>query len=475
MLYRLNKSRREPNVVDIVSKCTFDDKMGSLTCYPLRISNVDVGVEKALDVVGALCHLGTLEYWGHISMISVICEEDRTRTVDIGFSDLEDALAMWSRNGREWNGHHWDIQPISGVLGYCYIFRDPTPLKPLDWRLERLTACSIFEHTLQSHCENARQIEELQTALSRLATAHSQAPIPDAHLPPGMSLRTLLDGPHLFRSVSINQLAFSIPEPVLGRMYMTVKAEPAHWSFSSDHEIISGGFYRHGVYDRLVPRKKETWEMSGSSKRHLRDKDKIEAQPPPDMDSPAKSREMTSRERMFARRYTRSAAKKKHTAWNSSRLPLPELPTKPQGQTLIDEFMSIWEWYEECTSTVHNVAAAAGTLSIPTNAQDLGARVVQQSFLAACLSFAPGSRFKKLFGSEYTEIMTKVVQLRDSVPAQLSQDGTYSSIDFNVLSLTFRLTVLQAVGDTNESEWEVINEGASIDSEWSQMDSEMPI
>jgi hypothetical protein len=414
VLYRLNHSRRERNVVNVVHKCKFNDGTNSLICYPLRISNVDIGVEKPLDVVGTLYHLGAIEKWGHISMISVICEVDMTLTVDIGFTDLEDALAMWSRDGKMHRGRHWDIQPISGVLGMCYIFRDPAPLKPLSWRLERLSACEAWEEALYPNQNDKYLITQLRNIISILATANGLSPIPATHFPPGASLLTLADGPHVFQSFFIEPSLTQLDQSILDRMYFTIQATPEQWSFSSIHQARMGAFDRRGVYDRPKPPKDK--EQSKASKRHEKERQKILDQPAPDLVNPATSREMTSRERGFARRYTRSAAKIKFNAWSSPRLKLPPLPEKPHGQSLVDEFISIWQWYEECAVIIQNVASATGIHSIPTIVQNLGTRVTQQSFLAADLSFAPGERFKKLFGSEYTEIMTKIVELRDTVP-----------------------------------------------------------
>lgn len=138
-------------------------------------------------------------------------------------------------------------------------------------------------------------------------------------------------------------------------------------------------------------------------------------QPPPDMENLATSREMTSRERGFARRSTRLAARIKYDVWSSPRLILPPIPEKPDGQSLVDKFVSIWEWYEACSAVVQRVVSATGITTVPAIVQNLGTHVVQQSFLAANLSFVPGERFQKLFGSEYTEVMRKVVKLRESM------------------------------------------------------------
>jgi hypothetical protein len=99
IVHRLNHSRCESNLVDTVHKCKFYDEKTSTICYPLRISNVDLGVVKPLDVVGAFCDMASREQWGDIAMISLVHEVDMTLTIDVGFTDLEDALAMWSKNG----------------------------------------------------------------------------------------------------------------------------------------------------------------------------------------------------------------------------------------------------------------------------------------------------------------------------------------------------------------------------------------
>ncbi len=417
IVHRLNHSRRESNLVSSVHKCKFYDGNNSIICYPLRISNVDIGVVKPLDVVGTFRDLAFTERWGDIAMISLVHEVDMTLTIDVGFTDLEDALAMWTKDGRRFKDRYWDIQPISGVLGLCYIFRDPTPLQPLSWRLERLTTCEAWMQAMYPDEQDGSLITQLRSTISGLAVANGLSHVPATHLPPGASLETLYEGPHLFRFLGTYSFTTPLDKSVLDRMYFKIKATRTQWSSTSIHNARLGSYQRRDVYNRPEPC--EIKERGKAFKRHEKEKQKIQDQPPPDMENPAASREMTSRERGFARRSTQLEAKTKHAAWSSPRLVLPPVPDKVQGQSLVDEFVSIWEWYEACSAIIQQVASAAGINAVPKVVQNPATRVVQQSFLAANLSFSPGERFHKLFGSEYTEVMKRVVKLRDSV-----SDGT---------------------------------------------------
>jgi hypothetical protein len=239
VLYRLNQSRCERNYVDTVHKCKFCDEGSnhSIVCYPLRISNVDLGVEDPTAIVAGLHDFASSEGWGDIAMISFIHEADSTLTVDIGFTDLEDALAMWSKDGRKHRDRHWDIQPITGVLGTCFIFRDPTSPKPLSWRLERLSACEAWEQAMHPNQNESSLLKQLRKTISQLTTANGLSSIPAAHLPPGASLYDLYDGPHLRRLVGIQPLMTQLYPPVMDRMYSGIQVTPHHWSSISIHTL----------------------------------------------------------------------------------------------------------------------------------------------------------------------------------------------------------------------------------------------
>lgn len=242
VLYRLNHSRRERNYVNTVHKCNFNDRKGSIICYPLRISNVDIGIVEPLDVVGAFHYLATIERWGDIAMISLVHEVDMTLTVDVGFTNLEDALAMWSKDGRKYADRHWDIQPISGVLGIAYVFRDPTPPQLLSWRLERLSVCEAWVQAMYPNQNGSPLITQLRSVISQLALTNGLSPIPAAHLPPGVSLEDLYDGPHLRQSLWYQSLRMPFEQSVLDRMYFKIQVTPDHWSSTSIHNLRLGSF-----------------------------------------------------------------------------------------------------------------------------------------------------------------------------------------------------------------------------------------
>jgi hypothetical protein len=419
VLYRLNQSLHPQNYVDEIHACTFNDGQGALLCYPLRISNVDVGTVEPLKVVAAFHEMRGREGWGDIAMISSVLEVDGTLTVDIGFTNLDDALMMWTRHGKRIKGRYWDIQPVSAVLGLAYIFRHPAPLYPLSVRLHRLSACEVVEAGITPMGELNARLSQLRLILAKLATANGEAPTSSYHLP-----NEPLDDTMMLYSLEgydwAPTICHTLPKPVKKNMYMRIQSRLEHWTSDSYHDCRQGEYIRRGICYRTSKPATSSSAMKKFSRPVVSFEWKLINLPLRDLPNPSTSREMTHRERLFAQRATRWQAEIKFKAWHSAQLNLPPLPEIESDADFIDEMISLWSWYESCAMAVQFIGSAVAVRLVPDPALHIGTRVVEQSFFAADLSFGPSSRLIGVFGPDYVTIMQKVAEHRAPLHAHVA-------------------------------------------------------
>jgi hypothetical protein len=410
MLYRLNKSLCPQNFVKQVLACTFDDGHRSLVCYPLRISNVDVGAVETMKVVAALHNLASRDDWGDIAMISSVLEVDGTLTVDVGFTNIEDALMMWTKDGQRIKGRYWNIQPISAVLGLCHVFQHPPPLYPVRARLLRLSACEVLENALTPSYQPNARLSQLRDILARLAVANGEYPTSAAHLPANEPLEDTIARYGLEGHDWAAPIRHNLSKSARKTLCPNIVSKPEHWTYNSDHDLIHGNFARRGYY---FSRPKLRTSQKCSKSRDGQDW-QLTNRPPHDLPGPVTSRAMTRSERLFAQKLTRWQANVKLKAWTSVRLKLPPVPEAASGLELVDDLMSIWNWYEKCLRTVQTDGAAVGVQLVPDAALHPGTRVVAESFCAAEISFGPDLRLIGVFGPDYVEFMKRVAEQRAS-------------------------------------------------------------
>jgi hypothetical protein len=412
LLYRLNKSLSPQNFVKQVHACTFDDGHGSLICYPLRISNVDVGAVETTQVVAAFHNLAVRNGWGDIAMISSVLEVDGTLTVDIGFTDLEDALMMWTRDGQRIKGRYWNIQPISAILGLCHVFRDVPTLTPLTRRLHRLSACEVLENALTPEYQPNARLSQIRDILARLAVANGEYPTSAAHLPPNEPLEDTIMLYSLEGHDWAAPIRHKLSKSAKRNLSPTIMSRPKHWTSDLDHDLQRGNFIRRYPYPRKSAPASGTRITKKFSKSDAEQEWKLTNRPPRDLPGPTTSRAMTPNERLFAQKLTRWQAEVKFKAWHSAQLKLPPLPEALSGSELVDELVSIWNWYGKCLMAVQSVGAVVGVQLVPDSAVHPGTRMVEQSFFAAEVSFGPDSRLVGVFGPDYVEIMKRVAEQR---------------------------------------------------------------
>jgi hypothetical protein len=411
MLHRLNQSLRPQNFVDEIHACTFDDGQGALVCYPLRISSVDVGTVNPLKVVAAFHEISGREGWGDIAMISSVPELDGTLTVDIGFTSIEDAVMFWTRDGKRVRGRYWDIQPISAVLGVVYIFRHPASLYPLSVRLHRLSACEVVETAITPKFKLNPRLIQIRVILTRLAMVNGEAPTSTSHLPPNDSLEDTMMLYSLEGHDWCAPISHILPKSVKKNMYMRIWSRLEHWISDPYHDCQTGEYIRRGIYYRTKsitswPIVSFKWKLINLSLRNL-----------PNLSI---SREMTLREQDFAWMATRWQAEVKFNAWNSTLLVLPPIPEVENDGDFVEEMFSLWNWYDDCAIAVQYTGVAVLMHSVPDPTLHPGTQIVEQSFLAADLSFGPGSRLIGVFGPDYVAIMRRIAGRRAPLRVQLT-------------------------------------------------------
>lgn len=411
--YRLNAPvMHVPNAIRIQEAMLTSSSVPALSCtlqcYPLRISNVDVGSSQPHMAATLMLAFAERENWGDIAVISVQVETDGTISVDLGFRFIEDALVMWSQNGRLHRGRHWHIIPISAILGICFISRYLTaePL-PIPERLRRLGLCHALEERVYAEHDadwshHRVQLREVMNVLVNAWEYRVDWPYYPDHL-------QLFDQwKHIFiDGHSYGWDLFHKAQKVANWMIRQVRPTPAQWT--SKRALSST------IADPKLDDMHRNTGLRNSLLTSLQEMHQPQVESPPD----PTSANMTSTDVQLAIRTTRSHARIKYKSWKSSTLQLLPVPAKAEELPAVDQLLEIWHWYDSCATVVREAFALSGLSSLPATSNHTVSRVVEESFYAAERSFSPAERLKKVFGSTYTNLMRRIQESEDGMFAFL--------------------------------------------------------
>jgi hypothetical protein len=368
-----------------------------LQCFPLRISNVDVGSSQPHMAATLMLAFAEKEDWGDIAIISIQVETDGTISVDLGFRFIEDALVMWSRNGRLNRGRYWHITPISAILGICFVSRYLTaePL-PIPERLRRLGLCHSLEERVHAEHDadwshHRVQLREVMNVLVSSWEYRVDWPYYPDHL-------QLFDQwKHIFiDGHSYGWDLYHKAQKVGDWMIRQVRPTPDQWT---SRRALSST-----IVDPKLDDMHRNTNLRNSLLTSLQEMHQPQVESPP---SPT-SADMTSTDIQLAIRTTRSHARIKFKSWSSSTLRLERVPAKAEQLAAVDQLLEIWNWYDDCATVVREAYAISGLSSLPPTSNNSLAHILEESFYAAERSFSPAERLKKVFGSTYTDLMRKI-------------------------------------------------------------------
>lgn len=456
MARRLNRPVLEPHPAECIQECTFSAGT-SLTCYCLRISNVDVGSTSPQVALNTVLAIAETEDWGEILIISVNSEVDESWSVELGFRSVEDAIVMWTRHGKRHCGRHWDIQPVQAVLGITFVARRLQPTcRSLSERVLKLQSCQVLEEMLSQEDNTSLSSFRLIQIAEVLSTLHPDyATVDDSEQSTGPLIAQWAED---FVDTHDHGPLSSSPD-LLERMYPRVLSQPHFWKSTPLPSLWAGSSYEREVIPFTPSSKPPKPEPSKATKKHQRHRVNDAKRPAPDFANPSKSRMMTSTERGMCRKHTRRVAEIKYSCWVSETLRLPPVPLKTENQPLVDAMLDLWFWHEDCFNVIQNAYAMSGLSSLPPTSQNTASAVMAESFFAAERSFAPASRLKKLFGPEYREVMQRIDTISNGGPRK-----SYSQVF--VYYLTFLLAIATATAvshgvQSNEHDSTNINSSSS--------------
>ncbi|KAG8814797.1 hypothetical protein FRC19_001482 [Serendipita sp. 401] len=384
-------------------------------CYPLRFYGVAVDESDHSLVVESMLQMAHEQDWGEVIMVSVQPEFDGTMTVDMGFRYMDDALAMWARDGLQVNDGTWCIRPYWGLLGKVYIARHlQSRQPPLPIRVSRLRLCEHLEASV-SLLNNTR-LRQIQTCLSDLISQSGQ-PFPLPTFDVKMSLtqqwqKLLLCGHASTSPVDTANLPFRV------NMHPPLLMRQGSWSTSSG----SVSEYQQLTYDGPLAKVK--------AERTRRQHSKVNRQNATD--------DTKGRVPGQADRSSRYHAKKRFNAWNSSTLSLPEPPSKVNGASLVQTLVDLWDWHDECIVVIDDVLSAcspgAGDIypGFEASLNDRRAFIEYQSLLSARASFGPSSRIYGLFGTKFTILMQAIADRTHIQQPQTNNETFNASSDMEM-------------------------------------------
>jgi hypothetical protein len=422
-----------------------------LLCYPVRVSNITspFTIQEMLTAI-------EVHNWGGVVVVSAHDEPDGTISMDIGFRYVEDALLMWCRAGVRFDRRPWVFEAVTGVVGNVEILAvGHAPQRPMQDRLHRFLVCLELEERLPEFLQDHRR---LQLTKEIIASALSSA---DAAYPDGAPSVDLASVEYLARSDNELEMVALQGGPSFSEICAIAHTEWIEFSSDRWRQPSAGDdtslLDTYGGTDTSLaawvsarqaspPQDLPTRRPFTSKHQHVKIRPEGSA-------APASASDMNSRERGLAYRTMKRRAQGKYEAWNSTSIPLPNLPdpelippssqpsrkftrskelhergadvtirqTKPRGTGFITRFIQVWDWYDECLGSIDTARQELetyGRLSrdAPSNPEEDGMviRVFQSALNDMAAAFSPTCRLIGVYGRDFLEVETELAKRRST-------------------------------------------------------------
>jgi hypothetical protein len=380
--------------------------------------------------------------WGTVIAISAHEEPDGTTSMDIGFRYVEDALLMWGRAGIRFDRRPWVLEAVTRVVGNVEILAvGHAPPRPLQDRIHRLLVCSELEGRIPAFLQDHRRMQLTREIIASMLSSAGAA------YPDGAPSVDLASVEYLARSDNEMEMAalqggttFSEIRAALHTEWIDLRGDRWRQPCMSFLDTYGGTDSSLAAW---VSARQASPPQDLSNRRPFMSKHQCVPIRPKGPAAPASAPDMNSRERGFAYRTMKRRAQGKYEAWNSTRIPLPNIPdpelippssqpsqkftrskelhergadvtirqTKPRGTGLVTRFIQLWDWYDECLRSIDTARQELEThgkfsQDAPSNLEEDGMviKAFQMALDDMAAAFSPTCRLIGVFGREYLEL-----------------------------------------------------------------------